>query len=278
MMPLENDAPGESAREPRVLRRDLIAVVEAVQGFLCERGRKGDGEFRSRKPNVDREASLPEHRNHLVVVGEDESFEDADSVPRRDLAEVAKEDRSQAAPLVPVGNRKRCLRSVVRSRIVRRVADDALVRAGDCHQAEVAGVVDLHGAACVRRDRVIRRRAEEAQGPRLRREREEERREARSIVRTDRTDPDRGAVPEHGVGFAFGRVGSARLAHARLGARWRHGCYASIRPLRIAYRTSCVRSCNPSFSMIWARWVWTVLTLMNRRSAMSWLDAPSATR
>ena len=35
-----------------------------------------------------------------------------------------------------------------------------------------------------------------------------------------------------------------------------------MRPFRIAYRTSMVRSCMFSFSMMWARCVWTVFTLM----------------
>lgn len=64
--------------------------------------------------------------------------------------------------------------------------------------------------------------------------------------------------------------------------RWREcqaaaGHYGSIKLFRMAYLTSIVRSCKLSFSTMWGRRVWTILTLMYSFCAISWFVAPSAT-
>jgi hypothetical protein len=109
-----------------------------VERLLRQRGGERHGEIRACEADVDREAGFAEHRDHLVVVGEDERLEDADAVRGRDLAQMSEQDGAEPSPLVAFGDRERHLSGLPPRRTVRGVPNDASFRARHRDQPEVA--------------------------------------------------------------------------------------------------------------------------------------------
>ena len=86
--------------------RDLLAGLEASLGLGRDRGRELDVDLARRGLHGDAEAALAEQVEHLVVLGQHVGLEDGDAIVVSGLGQALEQQRSQAAALERVRDRK----------------------------------------------------------------------------------------------------------------------------------------------------------------------------
>ncbi len=204
-----------------------LALLESLLGDIGERGGQLDRDRVRRRVQVDREAALPEHVDHPVVVRQHLGGERGDVVHLGDAGEMGEQDRRDPVPLPRVGDEERDLGPVIAGADVGGVGDDRL--AADRHEREPVRVVDVDGPL---RHPVERRGPEEAEPDRLRRERLQELADLRLVVGAYRADANRRPIAQHDVCLALARIRRAHAHVASVGLQRDHpiGCCYGFRP------------------------------------------------
>ena len=139
------------------------------------------------------------------------------AVRRRHLGQLTEQEGAEPPPLVLVGDREGDLGALGVQPRIRAVSDDALVRPRRRDDPERLVVVDL--AVSPGSFRQVHAPREEAERARLWGKRRQQIMEPTFIVRANRSDVDRRAVPQRDISFAVGRIRHAHRARLSISSR-----------------------------------------------------------